>query len=313
MELIRGLHNLADRHRACALTIGNFDGVHLGHQAILQMLVNKARELDVDACIMSFEPLPQEYFVPAQAPARLTRLREKWCALEDTGVDQFLCIKFDHRLAELNADEFIQHILLDQLHVKFLVVGDDFKFGKGRSGDFNLLKSYGDRHGFEVVDSHSVCLDGERISSTGIRKALAKGELEHANRMLGRPYRMCGRVAHGDKRGRTIGFPTANIKLHRHATPLSGVYAVTLSGIGDHAIDGVANIGKRPTVDGHNLQLEVHLFDFEQDIYGEQVCVEFKHKLREEQRFESFDALKQQIVKDSEQAKQFFANKKQMG
>ena len=313
MELIRGLHNLADRHRACALTIGNFDGVHLGHQAILKMLVEKARELDVDACIMSFEPLPQEYFAADKAPARLTRLREKWCALEPTGVDQFLCIKFDHRLAELSADEFVQHILLDQLHVKFLVVGDDFRFGKGRSGDFELLKAYGDKHGFTVVNSHSHCLDGVRISSTGIRQALASNQLELANKMLGRSYRICGRVAHGDKRGRTIGFPTANIKLLRHATPLSGVYAVTLIGIGDQPVNGVANIGKRPTVDGHNLQLEVHMFDFDQSIYGKQVCVEFKHKLREEQRFESFDALKQQIIQDSEQAKQFFANNQQMG
>ncbi len=191
--------------------------------------------------------------------------------------------------------------------MKFLIVGDDFKFGKGRTGDFNLLKAYGDKHGFKVVDSHSVCLNGERISSTCIRNALANNELDHANSMLGRSYKMCGRVAHGDKRGRTIGFPTANIKLHRHATPLSGVYAVTMSGIADNVVTGVANIGKRPTVDGHHLQLEVHLFDFDEEIYGKQVCVEFKHKLRDEQKFESFEILKQQIIKDSEQAKQYFA------
>ena len=307
MELIRGLHNLRDRHRACALTIGNFDGVHLGHQAILKMLLEKARELDVDACIMSFEPLPQEYFTPEKAPARLTRLREKWCALEDTGMDQFLCIKFNHWLADLTAEEFIEHVLVEQLHVKYLVIGDDFRFGKGRIGDFEMLKEAGKKHGFEVVNSHSHCLNGERISSTAIRKALSSNELEHANEMLGRTYKICGRVAHGDKRGRTIGFPTANIKLHRHATPLSGVYAVTMSGIADHEVEGVANIGKRPTVDGHNLQLEVHLFDFDKSIYGEQVCVKFKHKLRDEKRFESFDALKDQIIKDSEQAKNYFA------
>lgn len=307
MELIRGLHNLHDRHRACALTIGNFDGVHLGHQAILRMLVDKARELDVDACLMSFEPLPQEYFSPDNAPTRLTRLREKWCALEATGLDQFLCIKFNHWLADLTAEDFIKHILVDSLHVRYLVIGDDFRFGKGRTGDYEMLKAAGRQYGFEVVNSHSHCLDGERISSTNIRRVLANNELEHAEKMLGRPYRICGRVAHGDKRGRTIGFPTANIKLHRHATPLSGVYAVTMSGISDHDVTGVANIGKRPTVDGHHLQLEVHLFDFDRSIYGEQVCVEFKHKLRDEQRFESFEALKQQIIKDSEQAKQFFA------
>ncbi len=307
MELIRGLHNLHDRHRACALTIGNFDGVHLGHQAILQMLVDKARELDIDACLMSFEPLPQEYFSPDKAPTRLTRLREKWCALEATGLDQFLCIKFNHWLADLTAEDFIKHILVDSLHVRYLVIGDDFRFGKGRTGDYEMLKAAGRQYGFEVVNSHSHCLNGERISSTNIRRVLANNELEHAEKMLGRPYRICGRVAHGDKRGRTIGFPTANIKLHRHATPLSGVYAVTMSGVSDHDVTGVANIGKRPTVDGHHLQLEVHLFDFDRSIYGEQVCVEFKHKLRDEQRFESFEALKQQIIKDSEQAKQFFA------
>ena len=307
MELIRGLHNLRDRHRACALTIGNFDGVHLGHQAILKMLLEKARELDLDACIMSFEPLPQEYFTPDKAPARLTRLREKWCALEGTGMDQFLCIKFNHWLADLTAEEFIEHVLIEQLHVRYLVVGDDFRFGKGRVGDFDMLKAAGEKHGFEVVNSHSHCLDGERISSTAIRKALSNDELEHANKMLGREYKICGRVAHGDKRGRTIGFPTANIKLHRHATPLSGVYAVSMTGVADHEINGVANIGKRPTVDGHNLQLEVHLFNFDKSIYGEQVCVEFKHKLRDEKRFESFDALKEQIIRDSEQAKSFFA------
>ncbi|MDH5484997.1 MAG: bifunctional riboflavin kinase/FAD synthetase [Gammaproteobacteria bacterium] len=311
MELIRGLHNLRDRHRACALTIGNFDGVHLGHQAIIKRLIEKARELDIDACIMSFEPLPQEYFNSATAPERLTRLREKWCALETTGIDQFLCIKFNHWLADLNAEDFIKHILVDELHVKYLVVGDDFRFGKGRIGDFDMLRAAGEKYNFEVVNSHSHCLDDERISSTIIRRALAENRLDYANRMLGRTYRICGRVAHGDKRGRTIGFPTANIKLHRHATPLSGVYAVRMIGLSDTAINGVANIGKRPTVDGHNLQLEVHLFDFDKSIYGEQVCVEFLHKLRDEHRFESFDALKDQIIKDSEQAKDFFAQQNQ--
>lgn len=303
MEFIRGLHNLAGRHKACALTIGNFDGVHLGHQTILAMLVKKARELDIDACMMSFEPLPQEYFSSDTAPPRLTRLREKWCALESTGIDQFLCLRFNHWLAELTAEQFIEKILVDKLHVRYLVIGDDFCFGKGRTGNFEMLQAAGKKFNFDVVNSHSHCLNGERISSTAIRQALRNDEIQHAEQMLGRPYIICGRVAHGDKRGRTIGFPTANIKLHRHATPLSGVYAVTLSGINEQSIAGVANIGKRPTVDGENLQLEVHLFDFDKSIYGRQVCVQFKHKLREEKRFDSFDLLKEQIIKDSEQAK----------
>jgi len=307
MQLIRGLHNLAGRTRPCALTIGNFDGVHLGHQLLLKRLVEKSRELDLPACMMSFEPLPQEYFSPRTAPARLTRLREKWQALETTGIEQFICVKFDHRLAELSAEDFIHQILVKHLQVKYLVIGDDFRFGKGRSGDYALLQQAGKQFGFEVVNSHSHCLDNERISSTAIRQALTESQFDKAHRMLGRPYHICGRVTHGDKRGRTIGFPTANIKLLRHATPLSGVYAVSLHGIGNKAIHGVANIGKRPTVDGHHLQLEVHLFDFNQSIYGEQVCVEFHHKLRDEKRFESFDALKQQIIKDSEQARAWFA------
>lgn len=310
MQLIRGLHNLTGRTRPCALTIGNFDGVHLGHQALLRRLVEKSRELDLPACMMSFEPLPQEYFSPQTAPARLTRLREKWSAVEPTGIDQFICVKFDHHLAELSAEDFIKIILIDRLQVKYLVIGDDFRFGKGRTGDYAMLQQAGREYGFEVVNSHSHCLDNERISSTAIRQALSASLINKAQRMLGRPYQICGRVAHGDKRGRTIGFPTANIKLQRHATPLSGVYTVSLHGVHEKAIHGVANIGKRPTVDGHHLQLEVHLFDFDQNIYGKQVCVEFHHKLRDEKRFESFEALKQQIIKDSEQARAWFATTK---
>jgi riboflavin kinase/FMN adenylyltransferase len=306
MQLIRGLHNLKG-HQPCVLTIGNFDGVHRGHQALLQRLVETSRLMQLPACLMSFEPLPQEYFSAQSAPPRLTRLREKWCALTNTGIDQFLCIQFDHRLAELSAEDFIRTILVDSLHVKYLLVGDDFRFGKSRAGDYTMLKQSGEKFGFEVADSHSICLDNTRISSTAIRQALASNQLEQANAMLGRPYRICGRVAHGDKRGRTIGFPTANIKLRRHATPLSGVYAVSLHGVAGNPVKGVANVGKRPTVDGINLQLEVHIFNFEQNIYGREVCVEFHRKLRDEQKFESFDALKQQIQKDSEQARAFFA------
>lgn len=306
MQLIRGLHNLRN-HQPCALTIGNFDGVHRGHQALLQRLVATARQMQLPACLMSFEPLPQEYFSAQDAPPRLTRLREKWCALATTGIDQFLCIQFDHRLAALTAEDFIRNILVEHLKIRYLLVGDDFRFGKGRTGDYAMLQQAGQDFGFEVADSHSICLDDTRISSTAIRKALTSNQLEFATAMLGRPYQICGRIAHGDKRGRTIGFPTANIKLRRHATPLSGVYAVSLHGLANKPIYGVANIGKRPTVDGHHLQLEVHLFNFNQTVYGHEVCVEFHHKLRDEQRFESFDALKQQIQIDSKQAQAFFA------
>jgi len=307
MQLIRGLHNLNLQHQGCALTIGNFDGLHLGHQEILNRLQSVAKERNLSTCMMSFEPLPQEYFCKDKAPARLYRLREKWCALQGTDIDYFLCSKFNHQLADLSADDFIQNILVKQLNVKYLLVGDDFRFGNKRSGDFELLKRSGEKYGFEVHNSPSHCYLNERISSTRIRQALLDNQLELAEQMLGRPYQICGRIAHGDKRGRTIGFPTANIKLHRHATAVHGVYAVHMTGENNLSANGVANIGKRPTVDGHNLQLEVHLFDFEGDLYGQQVCVEFKDKIRDEKRFDSFDDLKLQIIKDSEQAKLFFA------
>ena len=306
MQLIRGLHNLTEQHQGCALTIGNFDGVHLGHLEILNSLKHAADNRHLASCIMSFEPLPQEYFCKESAPARLHRLREKWCALQNTQVDYFLCCKFNHQLAMLSADEFIERILVKQLNVKYLLVGDDFRFGHKRCGDYEKLKQAGLKYGFEVHNSPSHCFQDERISSTRIREALKNDQLQLAQQMLGRPYQICGRVAHGDKRGRTIGFPTANLKLHRHATSVQGVYAVSITGENNLSANGVANIGKRPTVDGQNLQLEVHLFHFDNEIYGQQICVEFKHKIRNEIKFASFDELKQQIIKDSNQAKHFF-------
>jgi len=306
MQLIRGLHNLSEEHRGCALTIGNFDGVHLGHLEILKNLKKAADEQNLHSCIMSFEPLPMEYFNRQTAPVRLHRIREKWGALQHTNIDYFLCAKFDHQLAELSADDFIKTILLEKLDVKYLLIGDDFRFGNKRSGDFETLKQAGKKYGFEVHNSTSFCFQNDRISSSRIRQALMQNQLELAEKMLGRPYQICGHIGHGDKRGRTIGFPTANIKLHRHASAVQGVYAVHMSGE-NLSVNGVANVGKRPTVNGHDLQLEVHLFDFDQEIYGKKVCVEFKQKLRDEKRFDSFDDLKQQIIKDSQQAKVFFA------
>jgi len=307
MQLVRGLHNLSEEHRGCALTIGNFDGVHLGHLKILKSLKKAALEQNLPSCIMSFEPLPMEYFDHQSAPARLHRIREKWCALQEANIDYFLCAKFNHKLAELSADDFIKNILLEKLNVKYLLVGDDFRFGNKRCGDFETLKQAGQKYGFKVHNTTSYCFENERISSTRIRQALLQNNLQHAEDMLGRPYQICGRIAHGDKRGRTIGFPTANIKLHRHATAVHGVYAVHMTGENNLSANGVANIGKRPTVDGQHLQLEVHLFDFDKEIYGQNVCVEFKQKIRDEKRFDSFDDLKQQIIKDSKQAKQYFS------
>jgi riboflavin kinase/FMN adenylyltransferase len=311
MELIRGLHNLKSRHQGCVATIGNFDGLHLGHQAVIRQVMEKGRELNLPVVVITFEPQPQEYFRPDEVPSRLTRLREKLLVLESLFVDRVLCLHFNEQLASLTADQFVQQILVHGLGVKYLVVGDDFKFGKGRGGDFEYLQAVGPELGFEVSDTDSFSFAGARVSSTSIRSALEAGDMLLAKQMLGRDYGMCGRVAHGDKRGRTIGFPTANIYLHRKSSPLSGVFSVQLHSkhpqIGGRVVNGIANVGQRPTVGGTRTLLEVHLFDFSGDIYGAYVDVTFLQKIRDEHRFESFEALKAQIARDVEQAKAFFA------
>ncbi|HEC13246.1 MAG TPA: bifunctional riboflavin kinase/FAD synthetase [Acidiferrobacteraceae bacterium] len=306
MELIRGLHNLQPRHRGCVATIGNFDGVHLGHQAVIGQLAEQADHFEVPSTVMIFEPQPQEFFAPDRAPARLTRLREKLLALRRYSVDRVLCIRFDAHFSEMVAEDFIHELLHKGLGVKYLVVGDDFRFGHGRRGDFAMLQQAGADHGFQVVNMRSFKVDGERVSSTRVRAALAAGDLVVAEKLLGRPYRMCGRVAHGDKRGRTIGFPTANIHLHRKNTPVRGVFAVELFGVEGEPVAGVANVGTRPTVDGTRTLLEIHLFDFDKDIYGHYVNVNFKYKLRDERRFDDFEALKTQIDADVVEAKAYF-------
>ncbi len=307
MELVRGLHNLRPAHRGSAVTIGSFDGVHRGHQAVLGQLAEQAAERGLPVTLVTFEPHPREYFQPQDAPPRLTRLREKLDALRYYKVQRVLVLPFNGYLAGLTADEFIQIILLDGLGVKHLVVGDDFRFGKGRAGDFDLLQQTGARHGFPVATMDSYNVGGQRVSSTRIREALQSGDFATAGLLLGRPYGMSGRVAHGDKRGRTIGFPTANIHLHRPVSPVDGVFAVKMSGLNDEPVAGVANVGNRPTVDGRRSLLEVHLFDFDRDIYGAHVHVSFLKKLRKEQRFDSFDALQRQIMLDAANARAFFS------
>jgi riboflavin kinase/FMN adenylyltransferase len=306
MELIRGLHNLGPVHHGCVATIGNFDGVHLGHQAVIGQLAEQADRYGVPSLAMIFEPQPMEFFAPDRAPARLTRLREKLQALRRYSVDRVLCVRFDRRFAGMEAEDFVKDILVQRLGVRYLVVGDDFRFGHNRVGNFAMLQAAGQEHGFQVVNMHTFTVDGERVSSTRVREALAAGDLAGAEILLGRPYRMCGRVAHGDKRGRSIGFPTANIHLHRHNTPVRGVYAVEMFGIEGEPVAGVANVGTRPTVDGTRSLLEVHLFDFDRDIYGEYINVNFLHKLRDEKRFDSFDALKDQIRNDVIEARHWF-------
>jgi riboflavin kinase/FMN adenylyltransferase len=303
MELIRGLHNLRPRHRGCVATIGNFDGVHLGHQAVLGQLAQKAAERGLPDTVILFEPQPQEYFQPQAAAGRLMRLREKLLALRRYAVERVLCLRFDARLAALSAEEFIERVLIEGLAVRCLVVGDDFRFGRGRGGDFQTLARAGEARGFQVVPMHTFSVDGARVSSTRIRAALAAGDLDGADRLLGRSFRLSGRVAHGDKRGRAIGVPTANIYLHRHRPPLAGVYVVEVYGARHEPLAGVANIGTRPTVDGTRCLLEVHIFDFAEEIYGHHVEVEFLHKLRDEQRFDSFAALVARIRDDIEEAR----------
>ncbi len=311
MELIRGLYNLRPCHRGCVATIGNFDGVHLGHQAVLGQLAEQADELGLPLVVITFEPYPQEFFAPeGESPPRLTRFREKLQALRRYGVDRVLSLRFDHPLSQMSAEAFIQQLLVDGLDVRYLVVGDDFHFGHQRRGDIAMLRTAGEQHGFQVVEMHTFEVDGARVSSTRVREALSAGELNRAAQLLGRSYRMSGRVVQGDQRGRTIGFPTANIHLHRRVTPLRGVYAVEMFGLSNDLalpVKGVANIGHRPTVNGTRCQLEVHLFDFDREIYGEYVQVEFVARLRDEQRFESFEDLKVQIERDASQARALFA------
>lgn len=307
MQIIRGLHNLRAEHRGCIATIGNFDGVHLGHQAVFRHLCQKAEEFGLPATVVTFEPQPMEFFAPDRAPARLTRMREKLRALKDAAIDRVVLLEFGHKLAGMPAEAFVQELLVEGLDVRYLFVGDDFRFGKGRTGDIALLRRVAWEHGFGIENMNTFAVGQERVSSTRIRDALARGDLHMAAHNLGRPYRICGRVAHGDERGRTIGFPTANIDLHRKVSPLRGVFAVKVGGLDDGQLPGVANIGTRPTVEGDTRYLlEVHLFDFERQIYGEHVEVEFQKKLRDEKKFDSFEALRRQIARDALQARAFF-------
>jgi riboflavin kinase / FMN adenylyltransferase len=310
MRLIRGLHNLRPEDRGCVATIGNFDGVHLGHRAVFQRLRARGAELDLPATVITFEPQPTELFAPEAAPARLTRLREKLSAIRNAGIARVMLLEFNPRLAAMDARAFVRRLLVEGLGVRFLLVGDDFRFGRGRGGDFALLQGMGRElawsgQGFEVEDLHTITHGAERISSTRIREALARGDLEQARRLLGRAYSLEGRVIHGEKRGRSIGFPTANIALHRRVSPVRGVFAVWVNGLGAKPWQGVANIGTRPTVHGQAARLEVHLFDFDQSIYGRHLEVELALKLRDERKFESFEALRSQIGRDAEAAREF--------
>ncbi len=306
MQLVRGLHNLRPALRGCVATIGNFDGVHLGHQAILARLRERALELGVPSCVVIFEPQPREFFAPDSAPVRLTRLRDKLELLAAAGVDRVVCLAFNRRLRELSAQAFVRQVLVDGLGVAHLEVGDDFRFGCDRCGDFAFLQRAGQEYGFTVEEAATVELDGARVSSTRVREALRQADFALVERLLGRPFAIAGRVLHGQKLGRQLGAPTANIQLKRRKVPLSGVYLVSLQ-IDGVCQPGVANIGMRPTVAGDGrAHLEAHLLDFAGDLYGRRLAVVFHHKLRDEQRFASLEALKAAIDADIANARAYW-------
>lgn len=309
MQLIRGLHQLKPFTDGCVLTIGNFDGLHLGHRAVIQKLVNRGNQFALPVVIMIFEPQPLEYFLKGNAPSRLMSLREKVLEFINLPVDYLLILPFNLHLANCDAERFIDNILLKKLNIKHLVIGDDFHFGKTRRGNFSMLKDYGKSYGFTVEDTGSFQANGFRVSSTLIRDALLEGDLAQAECLLGHGYSICGRVAHGDKRGRLLGFPTANIKILRKNTPVNGVFAVTMTGIDNRVLQGVANVGTRPTVDrGSKVILETHLFNFDSEIYGRLVTVHFKQKIRNEMHFSSIEELQKQIKEDVQETKSYFCH-----
>ena len=306
MELIRGSHNLRARHRVCAATIGNFDGVHRGHSAVLQRLQAAAGERAMPAVVVTFEPHPREYFAADEAaPARITGLRDKLLALAQAGVERVLCLRFGSRLAVMEAEDFVRDVLVARLGVRFLLVGDDFRFGRGRRGDYALLERSAAKHGFELARMPTVALDSGRVSSTAVREALEGGDLDLAAHLLGRTYRISGRVARGDRLGRRLGWPTANIPMHRRRPPIEGIFTVRVRGLGG-AHSAVASVGDRPSIDGRQVVLEVHLLDFRGDLYGQHIEVEFLRRLRGQIRFGSLDALSEQIARDVEAARAYF-------
>lgn len=309
MQLIRGLHNLTDSLAGTVLTIGNFDGIHRGHQAILSRLRQCARDHQLPSTVMFFEPHPEEVFRPEQAPARLSRCRDKIAYFKNHGIDQVIVVKFNKEFSTMTAEEFLKDVLIGQLGVKYLIVGDDFHFGYKRQGNFEYLSSHQDELGYGLEQTPTLSDSEQRISSTYVRKALADNELALAEKLLGRPYSITGKVFHGDRRGRTIGFPTANVLLHRKNAPVKGVYAVEVHLKNQPELKvqyGVANLGRRPTVGGDRIQLEVHIFDWSEDIYSQTIEVKFIKFIRGEKKFNDFAALKRQIDSDATEARKFF-------
>ena len=292
-------HGSLQRARGrCALTIGNFDGVHRGHRALVDRVIARAREAKLTSCVLTFEPHPREFFAGEAAPARITRLRDKLDLLGQAGIERVHVARFDARFAALPAGRFIEDVLVRGLGTRWLLVGQDFRFGARRTGDFATLQG----HGFSVEAMPDIEFDGRRVSSSAVRAALKAGDLRGAERLLGHPYTISGRVAHGAKLGRGLGFPTANIVLRR-PPPIAGIFVVEVDGYGH----GVASVGRRPTVNPVPIPLlEVHLFDRDEDLYGEHLRVRFLKKLRDEEKYDGLPALQAAIARDARQAREFF-------
>lgn len=307
MKFIRGINNIPATQPEVVATIGNFDGVHKGHQKVLTHLAEEARRLNLPSLLIIFEPLPLEYFKGTEAPARLFRLGEKLRILQGHEVDYVLCIKFNESFSKLTAEQFIEEILVKKLKIKSLIVGDDFRFGHQRLGDYPLLEKYGKKLGFSVKKTATFNYANERVGSSRVRQALAMSDFTQAKELLGFPYFISGRVTHGNKDGRKFGFPTANIALRRRVIPLHGVFCVKVHGLARKPLLGVANVGRKPTVNGTDRLLEIYILDFNQDIYGRYIEVEFVSKLRDEQKFASIEELKQQIADDIVNAKEYFS------
>lgn len=309
MRFVRDLYNLPADHQGCVATIGNFDGVHLGHRLIIDQLLAVSRETGQPSVVISFEPHPQEFFMPADAPARLMRLREKIICLQQLDIDMLLCLHFNRRLADQQPEEFVRRTLVEKLAVRYLIVGSDFRFGYQRQGGINTLLALGKESGFTVACTETCEVAGDRVSSSRIRSLLAAGDLEQAEELLGHPYFICGRVVHGDRRGRDLGYPTINVNMHRLKSPVSGIFASLVHGLETTALPAVSSIGSRPVFNGQDVNLETHIPGFSREVYGAHVKVELCKQLRKEQNFDSIDALKQQMAVDVAQAREYFNDK----
>jgi riboflavin kinase / FMN adenylyltransferase len=307
MELVRGLHNIAKAARGCVLTVGNFDGVHLGHQQMIRAVKQRAAELQLPAAVLVFEPSSKEFIDPDGAPARLTRWREKFTALKAAGVDRLVTLRFNDCMREMTAQAFVDDLIVGGLKVRHMVVGHDFRYGCKARGTIDSLREAGRVQGFGVEEIAPFLIDGVRVSSTAVRERLEEGDFPGAARLLGRPYRMLGHVAYGRGLGRELGFPTANLHLMRRKSPVWGISAVRVFGIASPPLAGVASLGTRPTVDGTEPLLEVHVFDFAGDLYGRLIEVEFVAKLRDEAKFDSLDALVKQMQVDAAQARELLS------